>query len=80
MHTGYRAGISAAAVAMVFCAASAAQAQAVRIDIEPQPLGSALNRVAVQSQSQILFRPEMVAGRTARRGAEAHILSGPAVT
>ncbi len=67
MHTGYRAGISAAAVAMVFCAASAAQAQAVRIDIEPQPLGSALNRVAVQSQSQILFRPEMVAGRTARK-------------
>ncbi len=67
MHTVYRAGISVSAVAMAFCAAPAAQAQAVQINIEPQPLGSALNRVAVQSQSQILFHPEMVAGRTARK-------------
>ena len=67
MHISHKTSLSAIAVAMACCVAPAAYAQAVHIEIDPQPLASALNRVAVQTRSQILFSPDMVAGRTARK-------------
>ena len=67
MHISHKTSLSAIAMAVACCVAPAAYAQAVHIEIDPQPLASALNRVAVQTRSQILFSPDMVAGRTARK-------------
>ncbi|MEG1329189.1 MAG: hypothetical protein RSD99_30075 [Janthinobacterium sp.] len=47
---------------------SAAQAQAlptVKLSIASQPLGQALNELARQANLQLLFTPELVAGKTA---------------
>jgi len=43
---------------------TAAASQPVTFDIKPQPLASALNAFAVQSHQQILFTPEVAAGKT----------------
>lgn len=54
-----------AAAGAIVILAPPAFAQPVQIDIEAQALGSALNRLALQSHRQILFAPVLVAGRNA---------------
>ncbi|WP_380872092.1 TonB-dependent receptor [Sphingomonas sp. DBB INV C78] len=56
---GYAAG------AALTILATPAFGQPIRIDIDVQPLGSALNRLAVQGQRQILFTPDLVANQRA---------------
>src|ERR1035437_3008740 len=67
------AALGFATVENVLAVDTAAASQAVVFDIKPQPLASALNAFAVQSHQQILFAPEVAAGKTSRgvKGASA---------
>src|ERR1700676_898712 len=58
------AAVGLGAIGSAQAADTAAVSQPVTFDIKPQPLASALNAFAVQSHQQILFTPEVAAGKT----------------
>jgi iron complex outermembrane receptor protein len=60
------AAVGLGAIVFAQAADTAAVSQPAMFDIKPQPLASALNAFATQSDQQILFTPEVVAGKTSR--------------
>ncbi len=64
MHLRERQALAYACAAIVsISGVPYAQAQAAEINIQAQPLASALNRLALQSKRQILFAPDLVIDR-----------------
>ncbi|WP_162148941.1 TonB-dependent receptor [Asticcacaulis sp. AC466] len=59
----WRAGIAAVIVLLFLAVPVHGQAQALHFDVPRQPLGDALNAIAEQSHTQLLFSPDAVRGR-----------------
>src|SRR5258708_783256 len=53
------------ALALILSSAASAHASKTKLDIPPQPLASALQAFSLQTNSQVLFSDEFVAGREA---------------